>query len=182
MNEWEYSRINWNEVPRRADDIDVLNDAGKEGWELVTITTNNVAFLKRQIGEPARAPAPRRKAATARTPDAELSAQRSDLRKVGSLRPIETSPAPVSRLPFLGFAGAGVLPSLLRKGEADPGHKFTKSDWGVPHDRRRLSRQPGAQRRSHPREGSFYLPCPLTQNKTGGNPARSDSQYRRSAI
>jgi hypothetical protein len=70
MNEWEYSRINLNEVPRRADDIDVLNDAGKDGWELVTITTNNVAYLKRLIGEPSRVPAPRRKAATARTPDA----------------------------------------------------------------------------------------------------------------
>jgi len=65
--EWEYSRINLNEVPRRTDDIDVLNDAGKEGWELVTITTNNIAFLKRQIPEPAKVPATRRKAAAART-------------------------------------------------------------------------------------------------------------------
>jgi hypothetical protein len=64
--EWEYSRINLNEVPRRTDDIDVLNDAGKEGWELVTITTNNIAFLKRQIAEPARAQPVRRKAAAAR--------------------------------------------------------------------------------------------------------------------
>jgi hypothetical protein len=63
--EWEYSRINLNEVPRRTDDIDLLNDAGKEGWELVTITTNNIAFLKRQIAEPARVPT-RRKAAVAR--------------------------------------------------------------------------------------------------------------------
>jgi hypothetical protein len=66
MQEWEYSTINLNEVPRRTDDIDVLNDAGKEGWELVTITTNNIAFLKRLIDEPARAPATRRKAAAVR--------------------------------------------------------------------------------------------------------------------
>jgi len=65
--EWEYNRINLNEVPRRTDDIDMLNDAGKEGWELVTITTNNIALLKRQIGEPVRVPAPRRKSAATRT-------------------------------------------------------------------------------------------------------------------
>jgi hypothetical protein len=64
--EWEYSRINLNEVPRRTDDIDLLNDAGKVGWELVTITTNNIAFLKRQIGEPAPVQPARRKAAAAR--------------------------------------------------------------------------------------------------------------------
>jgi hypothetical protein len=65
--EWQYSRINLNEVPRRTDDIDLLNDAGKEGWELVSITTNNIAFLKRQIGEPARAQPARRKTVAART-------------------------------------------------------------------------------------------------------------------
>ena len=67
MLEWEYSRINLNEVPRRTDDVDILNDAGKEGWELVTITTNNIAFLKRQIGDPAKVQQARRRAAPART-------------------------------------------------------------------------------------------------------------------
>ncbi len=70
MPEWEYTRINLNEVPRRTDDIDLLNNAGKDGWELVSITTNNVAFLKRSIGEPARPPATRRKAVMARGPEA----------------------------------------------------------------------------------------------------------------
>jgi hypothetical protein len=64
--EWEYTRVNLNEVPRKTDDIDVLNDAGKAGWELVTITANNIAFLKRQIGEPARTPPVRRKTVAAR--------------------------------------------------------------------------------------------------------------------
>jgi hypothetical protein len=70
VSEWEYSRINLNEVPRRADDIDALNDAGKEGWELVAITTNNVAFLRRPIGEPARRQPTGRKTATARASQA----------------------------------------------------------------------------------------------------------------
>ena len=66
MPEWEYTRINLNDGPRRSDDIDLLNDAGKEGWELVNITTNNIAFLKRQIAEPARPQAARRKTVAAR--------------------------------------------------------------------------------------------------------------------
>ena len=66
MSEWEYSRINLNEVPRRTDDIDVLNDAGKDGWELVAITSNNLAFLKRQVGAPVRPQPARRKTAAAR--------------------------------------------------------------------------------------------------------------------
>lgn len=66
MPEWEYTRVNLNEVPRKTDDIDVLNDAGKAGWELVTITANNIAFLKRQIGEPARTAPVRRKTVAAR--------------------------------------------------------------------------------------------------------------------
>ena len=46
---WEYRKINLNEVPRRSDELDVLDDAGEEGWELVTILPNNVAYFKREI-------------------------------------------------------------------------------------------------------------------------------------
>ena len=31
---------------------DVLNDAGNEGWELVVITPNNIAYLKRPMKKP----------------------------------------------------------------------------------------------------------------------------------
>jgi hypothetical protein len=70
MPQWEYSKIDLNNVPAKASDLDTLDDAGKDGWELVGITANNVAYLKRVLGDPmiasrppAKAPA-RRKAAT----------------------------------------------------------------------------------------------------------------------
>jgi len=49
MPAWEYISINLSDLPLETDDIDVLNDAGKIGWELVAITSNNIAFLKRPI-------------------------------------------------------------------------------------------------------------------------------------
>ena len=49
MRAWEYCKLNLNDVPRKASDIDVLCDAGREGWELVSIGLNNVAYLKREI-------------------------------------------------------------------------------------------------------------------------------------
>jgi len=49
---WEYTKIDLNNVPRKTDDIDLLNGAGSDRWELVGITTNNIAFLKRLIEEP----------------------------------------------------------------------------------------------------------------------------------
>ncbi len=59
MAEWEYTKINLNESPRKTEDIDLLNDAGKAGWELIALTSNNVAYLKRGLSqqvqsEPAR--------------------------------------------------------------------------------------------------------------------------------
>jgi hypothetical protein len=45
MPEWEYRKILLSELPRRRGDIDLLNEAGSQGWELVTILTNNVAYL-----------------------------------------------------------------------------------------------------------------------------------------
>jgi hypothetical protein len=52
--EWEYRQIHLSDLPRKVDEIDLLNDAGEDGWELVGIASNNVAYLKRQMpGGPA---------------------------------------------------------------------------------------------------------------------------------
>ena len=48
MPRWEYRKIDLNDLPRQRDEIDLLNDAGEDGWWLVTITANNVAYLKRE--------------------------------------------------------------------------------------------------------------------------------------
>jgi hypothetical protein len=62
MPQWEYSKIDLNNVPVKSSDLDTLNDAGKDGWELVGITANNCAYLKRAVEDPAAAAAPRAKA------------------------------------------------------------------------------------------------------------------------
>ena len=74
MMRWEYRKIDLNDVPRRVDDIDVLIDAGKDGWELVGVTTNNIAYLKRRLEDPAAPPTARRRAASSRT--SEVGARR----------------------------------------------------------------------------------------------------------
>jgi hypothetical protein len=53
MDGWEYSKIDLNDLPRKAEDIDLLNDAGAKGWEIVTITANAIAYLRRQVKGPA---------------------------------------------------------------------------------------------------------------------------------
>ena len=55
MSQWEYRKLLLNETPRKTDDIDLLNDAGKDGWELIAITTNSVAYLRRSIDTAVRA-------------------------------------------------------------------------------------------------------------------------------
>lgn len=62
MPQWEYSKIDLNNVPAKASDLDALDDAGKDGWELVGITANNVAYLKRMVEEPGSSSRPRGKA------------------------------------------------------------------------------------------------------------------------
>ena len=54
MPRWEYIKISLSDAPRRTDDIDLLSDLGRAGWELVTIAINNVAYLKREVTDPAR--------------------------------------------------------------------------------------------------------------------------------
>jgi hypothetical protein len=48
MPQWQYCAIHLNELPL-GEEMDTLNDAGEDGWELVGITTTNVAYLKRQV-------------------------------------------------------------------------------------------------------------------------------------
>ena len=56
--EWEYRKIDLNQYRPRGDELDLLNVAGGEGWELVGITSNNMAYLKREIREVAPAAHP----------------------------------------------------------------------------------------------------------------------------
>ena len=55
MRQWEYLRLDLNDAPRRGDETVVLNKAGEEGWELVAVTSNGTALLKREIAQPAKA-------------------------------------------------------------------------------------------------------------------------------
>ena len=64
MHKWEYQKLNLNDLPRKADDVDLLNDAGKDGWDLVALTANNVAILKREVPQPAPAKSTVRRART----------------------------------------------------------------------------------------------------------------------
>jgi len=51
VSEWEYRKIALNQLARKTDDVDLLCDADHEGWELVVIHANNVAYLKRQLAD-----------------------------------------------------------------------------------------------------------------------------------
>jgi hypothetical protein len=64
MQQWEYDKLDLNDTPRKTGDVGMLNDAGREGWELVAITSNHIAYLKRQIRQGASAGSTRRKTAT----------------------------------------------------------------------------------------------------------------------
>ena len=49
MPDWQYRKLHLNQHGPRGDELDMLNAAGAEGWELISITSNNVAYLKREI-------------------------------------------------------------------------------------------------------------------------------------
>lgn len=53
MLEWEYRKLDLGQVANKMDEIDVLNRAGREGWELVSLTPNNQGYLKRLVDPPA---------------------------------------------------------------------------------------------------------------------------------
>jgi hypothetical protein len=49
MQEWEYRTVHLSDLARGTDEIDLLNDAGEVGWELVGITNKNVAYMRREL-------------------------------------------------------------------------------------------------------------------------------------
>jgi len=51
---WEYRRINLTASNHGTDEIQRLNAAGEEGWEIVHISADNVAYLKRPSKKRAR--------------------------------------------------------------------------------------------------------------------------------
>ena len=55
MRQWKYLRLDLNAAPRRGNEIDMLNGAGSDGWELAAINRNGVAILKREISQSVRA-------------------------------------------------------------------------------------------------------------------------------
>jgi len=48
MTQWEYRKIALNQLQKKGDDIDLLCEVGLDGWELVAILANSMAYLKRQ--------------------------------------------------------------------------------------------------------------------------------------
>lgn len=57
---WEYQKIDLNTLRRNETELDVLNAAGAEGWELVAVDMCNMAILKRGVpaAKAARASSP----------------------------------------------------------------------------------------------------------------------------
>lgn len=63
---YEYLKIDLNPVSSKRADIDLINDAARDGWRLVWVTPNSFAYLEREIEEE---PAPRPKRAYTRRTD-----------------------------------------------------------------------------------------------------------------
>ena len=55
MARWRYMTIDLANLRARTNEIDVLNEAGADGWELICVSCNNIAYLRR-VEDPADAP------------------------------------------------------------------------------------------------------------------------------
>jgi hypothetical protein len=44
------------DLPVRTDEIDLLDEAGEQGWELIAIMSNKIAYLRRPIDDAAHVP------------------------------------------------------------------------------------------------------------------------------
>lgn len=51
MTEWQYRKIDLNLHDPRWGELSVLNAAGADGWELVGISSNQIAYMKRPLSQ-----------------------------------------------------------------------------------------------------------------------------------
>jgi hypothetical protein len=65
MTRWEYARLDLASISANETEVDLLNRAGESGWELVAITGNNTALLKRPLPPPPKARATTKPSSTA---------------------------------------------------------------------------------------------------------------------
>jgi DNA-binding protein H-NS len=93
VRKWEYKKIALNEVPRGDDDIDVLCDAGEQGWELVSVLPNGVAYLKREMTDSAPETAERRSEDTPQAAPTEATSAGSSAESASHVKPKYRDPA-----------------------------------------------------------------------------------------
>jgi hypothetical protein len=43
MSRWRYTKIDISDLPRKTEDIDLLDDLGADGWGLIQINVNGIA-------------------------------------------------------------------------------------------------------------------------------------------
>lgn len=48
---WEYRTIDLSDVSLGRTEVEILNVAGRQGWELVTIRLTGIAYMKRPVIE-----------------------------------------------------------------------------------------------------------------------------------
>jgi DNA-binding protein H-NS len=111
VSHWEYRKIALNEVPRLRDDIDVLCEAGLDGWELVAILPNNVAYLKRRV---ATAPGAEERTKDA-VPDVTADVAEDDSRSRTLEKSHEANPKYRDPQTNDTWSGRGRMPNWLKR-------------------------------------------------------------------
>jgi hypothetical protein len=126
---WEYKKVALNQVSARAADIDLLNDAGDEGWELISILPNNIAYLKREIdaGDVDAAEDDRAAQSTAPRNGTAASTERPRMLSADRFEEVRSEVKPKYRDPVTGdtWSGRGRMATWLKR-KQDGGEDIEK--------------------------------------------------------